>query len=202
MNDIFLRGTINNIQFSHSIGDTEYQQANLIVNNTHRDEPDTLVIKFKKFNNRYQNGDLAEIKGNIRSYSEKINDNKNKVNIYVFTYQYLVEENYEQDNIVQLDGRICKRDILRITNSGKHNFHFTLANNIIIDETKQKVNSYIPCVVWGKLAKEMSDKLDVNSKILVKGELHSRQYRKQLDNNDFEIRVAQELIITEYSEIE
>ena len=74
-------------------------------------------------------------------------------------------------------------------------------NNIISEKTGQKVNSYIPCVAWGRLAKEMCN-LDVNDKIEITGELHSREYKKQLENNEIEIRVAQELVVKSYQLIE
>ena len=201
MNIIILKGYFRDIQPSHIIEGVEYCKSDFIVKNNHTGQDDVISLKFKKFSNKYKDGDYAEIYGNLRSYSYKCEDGTNKVNIYVFTYQNILDVECDSDNYAKIDGRICKKDILRTTKSGKNNFHFTLANNIISENTNQKVNSYIPCVAWGKLAIEMS-KLNVSDKIEVIGELHSREYKKQLDNNDIEIRVAHELIVKSFSLVE
>jgi len=201
MNEVILKGLIRNIKPSHIIDGVEYCKADLVVKNKYSGNDDVISLKFKKFCNRYKDNDLAEIYGNIRSYSCKNEDGSNRVSIYVFTYQDIFQDDFQDDNFVRLDGRICKIDKLRTTTSGKNNIHFTLANNIISDKTNQKVNSYIPCVAWGKLALSMSN-LRVNDKIELVGELHSREYKKQLDNNEIEIRIAHELVVKSYNLVE
>jgi len=85
----------------------------------------------------------------------------------VYTYQDPFENVDNDFNYVELDGRICKTDILwKSEKTGKHSYHFTLANNIFSEGTK--INAYISCVVYGRLAIEMS-KLKVNEKIRVIG---------------------------------
>ena len=97
-------------------------------------------------------------------------------------------------NEVILDGRICKIDSLRITQNGKANLHFVIANNIISSDGSQKLNNYIPCVVWGRLAYKLQD-LAISTKVQVRGELHSRTYKKTLGNGELDIRTAHELVI-------
>lgn len=201
MNSILLKGYFRNIQFSHAIEGVEYCKSDFIVKNAHNGNDDVISLKFKKFTNKYKDGDFAEIYGNIRSYSCKNQDGSNKVSIYVFTYQDIVDTDIEEDNYAEIDGRICKTDILRTTKSGKNNFHFIIANNIISEKTNQKVNSYIPCVAWGKLAIELS-KLNINDKVGLTGELHSREYKKQLDNGEIEIKIAHELVVKSYRVLE
>ena len=104
-------------------------------------------------------------------------------------------------NSVELDGRICKIDALRTTNTGKNNIHLILANNLIVSNGDKKLNSYIPCIAWGNTARQLS-KLTVNTPIQIVGELHSREYIKHLDNNDIEIRVAHECLITDFKVLE
>lgn len=193
MNKIMLKGLLTNIQPSHKIKDIEYDQSDLIVSRTDGKE-DIISLKFKKFCNRYKEGDKVELTGNIRSYSQKISEDKNKVNLYVFTYFDIPET--EENNYIELDGRICKIDALRTTKTGKNNIHFILANNLITD-AKQKLNSYIPCIAWGKTAKDIS-KLSVNDKLVIKGELHSREYKKMIDNSEFEFRVAHECVVKSF----
>lgn len=193
MNEIKLRGYIRDISRSHQIDDIEYDKANLIVNRDGLND-DVLNLRFKRFSNTYKNGDEIELVGNVRSYSTHLSNGKNKVEIYVFTY-FDKPENFEStNNTLALDGRICKIDDIRILKNGKRNIHFTIANNLDVGENGKKLNSYLPCVAWGKCAKEIS-KLSVNDKIKIYGKLQSREYKKFISDDEFEIRVAHEVYV-------
>lgn len=202
MNKIILKGIIRNIQYSHNIGDIEYNKADLIVSRDGRE--DILSLRFKKFSNHYTEGQEIELVGNIRSYSQKLDDGKNKITLYVFTYFDIPEVNENDEEIINefnIDGRICKIEELRTTAGGKHNIHFILANNIITADGKQKINNYIPMVAWGKEAIAIS-KLHVNNKLEIKGQMHSRLYNKVLENNEIEIRTAHEGVVLNYKVVE
>lgn len=101
----------------------------------------------------------------------------------MFTYfdiPELDEEDHEIINQFVVDGRICKiDDSVRTLKNGKQNIHFILANNMLVDNDAQKLNSYLPCIAWGNTAKLVS-KLKVNDQIEIHGELHSREYTKTL----------------------
>ena len=199
MNEIILKGFIRDITPSHIINGVEYEKANLIVERQNGKE-DILPLKFKKFSNIYSEGDKVELIGNLRSYSRKLDNNKSKVDLYVFTYFNLPStdnENYvDISNKVTIDGRVCKIDELRTTQSGKSNLHFILANNII--SNNQKLNNYIPSVAWGKLAIQLhAANLSVSDKVKVTGELHSRIYKKVLENGEIELRTAYELVVND-----
>ena len=159
MNKVTLQGIIKDIEPSHTIDNISYNKARLIVQRSNGRE-DVLNLKFKKFSNPYKENDTISLTGNIRSYSYKVDSTKNKVNIYVFTYFDAPE--IESSNQVELDGRICKMNELRTTKQGKHNVHFIVANNIVSDDSTKRLNSYIPCIAWGKLAHELSN-LPVNT---------------------------------------
>ena len=196
MNEVYLRGTIKNIEYSHEINGVEYDKAILTIPRENGLE-DVINLKFKKFSNPYSENDLVELVGNVRSYSKEENG-KNKVNIYVFTY-FDKPYNYEKNSFI-IDGRICKKDILRTTSKGKENFHFILANNIKSDSNSRKLNSYLPCVAWGELAKKL-ESMPISTPLEIRGELHSRLYNKVISNNsdnvEMELKMAHELIITE-----
>ena len=195
MNTITLKGIIKNIQYSHTVKDIEYNKATLIVPRNNGKE-DVISLKFKKFSNRYKENDEIELTGNIRSYSSKSDSNKNKVDIHVFTYFDLPDGNEEIINQFELDGRICKKDILRKTSSGKEHCQFILANNIITSNTK--LNCYLPCVIWGKNAVKFDEEFKVGDEIKIKGQLHSREYTKYFEDGSCEFRIAYELLVQEY----
>ena len=77
MNKIILKGLIRNIEYSHNIQDIEFCKAELV---THQDngKENVINLKFKRFSNPYQDGDEVSLIGNIRTYSQKL-ENKNRV---------------------------------------------------------------------------------------------------------------------------
>lgn len=203
MNEIKLKGIIRDIQPSHKIKEVDYDKANIVVKRKDGKE-DTLNLRFKKFSNVYTEDAEIELSGNVRSYSRQLENGKNKVDIYVFTYfdkPDLDENDQEVLNGFDIDGRICKIDEIRATSKGKQNIHFVLANNLVIEDTNQKLNSYLPCVAWGKIARDIA-KLSINDKIRIKGELHSREYTKVLEDGSIEIRVAHELLVSSFEVLE
>lgn len=202
MNNISLRGIIKDIQPSHTVSGISFDKAKIITKRDNGQE-DTIDIKFKSFSNKHKENDLVSIKGNVRSYSYKVADNKNKVVIYVFTYFDPVDDEVETgcNNVVSIDGRICKLNELRENRNGKHNIHFILANNLMSSDSTKRLNSYIPCIAWGKTAKEIA-KLSVSDKIEIVGELHSREHKKVHPDGEVEFRVAHELLVKEFKVVE
>lgn len=198
MNDVVLKGILRGIEPSHEIGGIQFSKASLIVPRSTGKE-DIINLRFKTFSNKHKESEEVTVKGNVRSYSYKIDGNKNKVVIYVFTY---FDDSEASDvNKVTLDGRICKLNTLRRTASGKDNIHFIVANNVYTNDGGKRLNSYIPCIAWGKIAKSIAE-LHVNSKIEVLGELHSREHKKIHEDGEVEFRVAHELLVTGYKVIE
>ena len=195
MNEIKLCGTIRNIEYSHSIGDIDYDKANLIVQRENGID-DIVSLRFKKFSNTYKDGDTVSLIGNVRSYSKQLLDGKNKVDIYVFTYFDSPEEDDVTNSFV-IDGRICKIEGVRILPNGKKNIHFIVANNLVTGDGK-KLNSYLPCIAWGKTAQEISN-MRVNDIVQISGKLQSREYKKYISDDDFEIRIAHELYVDSIS---
>ena len=196
MNEILIRGYLRDIAFSHYQGSIEYEKANLVCPRTGGKEEDVISLRYKKFTNKYKEGDFIELKGNIRSYSSKDSD-RNSVQIYVFTYFDKPEE--ISNNLLKLDGRICKIDKLRYSKSGVPYVHFILANNIFTNDGK-KINSYIPCICYSENASRIIS-LGISAKIEIVGEFHSHTYKKTLDNGEIEFRVAHEATIKDIIEV-
>lgn len=160
-----------------------------------------LTIQFKKFQCEYEENDEIQLVGNVRSYSEKVSEDKNKVSIYVYTYFDLPTD--EDQNLLLnkffISGRICKIEPMRFLENNKNNIHFILANNIFTENSK--LNSYLPCIAWGKCAKKLSE-CNKNDNIYITGELRSREYKKPIGDGKFEIRVAHELLVTDFYKAE
>lgn len=196
MNEIVLRGFLRDITFSHYQGQIEYEKANLICPRIGGKEEDVISLRYKKYTNKYKEGDFIELRGNLRSYSVK-DTSKSNVQIYVFTYFDVPEE--ITNNGLRIDGRICKIDELRYSKTGVPYVHFILANNIFTNDGK-KINSYIPCICYADNAQKILS-LGVSSKIEISGEFHSHTYKKELENNEIEFRVAHEVTVKDIVEL-
>lgn len=188
MNKIELQGIIKNIESSHKIGDVEYYKANLLVTKENKKE-DLLNLKFKRFSCNYKENDKISLVGNVRTFSQKKEDGTNKVEVYVFTYFDLPEDE-SIVNEADIEGIICKSNGLRKTRNGKDVLDFILVNSM------NNLNSYIPCVAWGKEAKEIS-KMNIGDNLHIKGQLVSREYKKMVNDKDFEIKIAHEINVND-----
>lgn len=192
MNNIAIKGHIRDIEFSHKVGDIEYKKAKVVCPGINGKEDDLLLIRFKSFYDKYTNGDYIELQGNLRSYSTK-KDNKSKVEIYIFTY-------FDLPNIpcgkTQIDGRICKKEEICVSNNNKKYIHFILANNIFNENRSKisKINSYLPCTAYGEMAEKI-DKLNISDFISIDGELHSHTYKRKSDK---EIILAHEIVVNHF----
>lgn len=198
MNEIKLNGYLKNIQPSHTIGNVYYDRADLVVPRPNGKE-DIVRLVFKRYSNTYNEDDFISLTGNVRSYSAKDDNDRNKVSIYVFTYFDVPEERIDDDKHIDyvIDGRICKIDPIRTTSNDRMNIHFILANNLIVSDGDRKLNAYLPCIAWGSLAKRISN-LKVSDKITIRGRIHSREYVHNDDNGETEIKVAHELLVTDF----
>ena len=115
------------------------------------------------------------------------------VEVYEFTY--FDEPETKVNNLVEIDGRICKINNSKKTKQGKDVIDFTLANNLVTENGT--LNCYIPICAWGKIAKEIQ-KMPIGSEIKIKGALQSREYRKMTSETDFDLRIAHEVMIESY----
>lgn len=209
MNQIRIEeGIVLEIKQSHIINDVQYDLMNVVVKNSNGKES-MLTLKYKHYDNQlYKVGSRVNCTGTIRSYSEKLPDNKNRVNIYIAT-DFSSDDCSAFDPNVKLfpssaivDGSICYLEPLRQLQSGKCNIHFILANNICfqVGDREIRYNSYIPCIAWGNMAKILA-KHAVGDKILINdGELRSREYVKHLGDSD-EIKLCHELYVKSFKDI-
>ena len=133
------------------------------------------------------------IKGQLRS-KDTIENDKLKVDLYVYVKE--IQNNTlsfdstttNSNNLVNIDGYICKRPNLRTTPSGKQITDLLIACNYGKDKT-----AYIPAIAWGKYARYAS-RLKIGDYTHVQGKFQSRKYTKIIDNIPYD-KVAYELSI-------
>lgn len=97
------------------------------------------------------------------------------------------EDNNEKDNnLIKLDGYVCKKPILRTTPSGKQITDLLIACNYGKDKT-----AYLPVIVWGRNAR-IAGKFNVGDLIGLEGRFQCRPYIKNIDGISYE-KIAYEI---------
>ena len=138
--------------------------------------------------NREKNsvGSFVYIKGQIRSYNSFV-ENKSRLIITVFAKE-IEYDNFEEENMVYLNGFICKKPVYRVTPLGREISDMLLAVNRAYNKS-----DYIPCIAWGRNARFSND-FNLGDNIRIWGRMQSRVYRKYSDDGEEE-RIAYEVSI-------
>ncbi len=158
------------------------------------DEINIMVSERLIFDNPPREGDFVEIKGQIRTYNETV-DEKNKLNVVVFAKEIYQSENFGyNENYIYLEGFLCKEPLKRTSPLGREICDMMLAVNRMYNKS-----DYIPCIAWGRNA-GYAEKLGVGTKLALEGRIQSREYKKKLDDGTAEMRKAFEVSVFKLEE--
>ena len=153
------------------------------------DEINIMVSERLIFDNPPREGDFVEIKGQIRTYNEIV-DEKNKLNVVVFAKEIYQSENFGyNENYIYLEGFLCKEPLKRTSPLGREICDMMLAVNRMYNKS-----DYIPCIAWGRNA-GYAEKLGVGTKLALEGRIQSREYQKRVSENELIRRVAYEVSV-------
>ncbi len=119
-------------------------------------------------------GEMIKVAGYFQSYN-KPQDGKTKLLLYLFVKEVdtTVKENCWADNVIILDGFLCKKPTYRVTPLGKEITDFILA----VNRPGLSASDYIPCICWRENARFMAD-MSVGTPIKLEGRMQSREYSK------------------------
>ncbi|MBE5816595.1 MAG: single-stranded DNA-binding protein [Clostridiales bacterium] len=186
INHVVLSGVIcKEPEFSHvSYNDSMYTTYIEVQRLSSQTDILPVTIPEKLMGNNISNGCKITIAGQLRSYN-KIIDGKSKLCLTVFAKQVSPFKDYE--NIIELEGFVCKPPVFRRTPLGKEITDLLVAVNRSRDKS-----DYIPVIFWGYNAREASQ-LSVGEKIKISGRCQSRKYEKRYDNGNTEILTAYEV---------
>ena len=160
------------------------------------DEINIMVSERLIFENPPREGDFVEIKGQVRTYNEIIDD-KNKLNVVVFAREIYLSENFGyNENYIYLEGFLCKAPLKRTSPLGREICDLMLAVNRMYNKS-----DYIPCIAWGRNA-SYAEKLGVGTKLVIEGRIQSREYKKKLEDGTAEMRKAFEVSVVKLEEAE
>lgn len=183
---------IEEVKISHkTYGETFYSfLLGIYRSSGYEDEIIVVASERLLYNLDLQVGSYVKIQGQIRTYNEIING-KNKLHINVFAKEiaFVPEDEYICQNDIYLEGYLCKVPKERVSPLGRRICDLMLAVNRMYNKS-----DYIPCIAWGRNA-SFAGQLTTGRKISIKGRLQSRSYRKKVDDDNYEIKIAYEVSI-------
>lgn len=196
-NQIILDGQIEPFTISHKTKDETFYKSYISIKrrSNYIDKLPIIIseTKLQSHNdivqlNLVKTYNNVHIIGEIRTYNAHI-DGKSKLKIFVFVNKLIINDVEENDNIVEIDGFICKEPIYRTTPSGKQ------ITDLLVAINAEHTSYYVPSICWYDNAVYAKD-LAIGTKVKIKGLLQSRLYTKHNDT-----KVAYELSIQSIKEI-
>lgn len=196
-NEVVVAGIITNLEYDFTCSGERFQKGTIKVERISGTIDEVPVVISERILDKeidYEDK-FVEINGNVRLYKEKTDQKKL---LYVFVSEVFVPEYGTWNcNEVRLTGYICKQPYLRKTPVTERD----IADVLISYSHRYGKTFYIPCVFWGRNAKYVAD-LPVGTKLEMKGRFQSREYKKRISENEYEIRTTYEISVKEMKELE
>lgn len=143
-------------------------------------------------------GMFMEASGQFRSYNRH-EENHNRLVLSVFVRDVHIDETeqeVEKPNYIFLDGYLCKPPVYRKTPLGRE-----IADLLMAVNRPYGKSDYIPCICWGRNAR-YADSFDVGEHVQLWGRIQSREYQKQIGDDEYETRVAYEISVSKLDRVE
>ncbi|WP_313152100.1 single-stranded DNA-binding protein [Lacrimispora sp.] len=142
---------------------------------------------------RNYSGHTVQVVGQYRSFNI-IKGNKKGLFLSVFAREIFFLRSDLVDatksNSIYLKGYLCKIPDLRATPLGRE-----ITDMLIAVNRPYGKSDYIPCIVWGRNARYAAG-FEVGSTVEITGRIQSREYKKRLDDERVETRVAYEVSVS------
>ena len=187
MNNVVLAGTaVSAPEFSHKIYGEKFYRFLLDIarkSGTHDIIPCVVSEVYADF----ESGSEIKVIGEVRTQNF-YSGGKRHLDIFVHVQEMLDYDGYDE-NIVEIEGYICKEPTYRETPYGR-----TISDFICASNRGHGKSDYIPCITWGRNALRVS-KIDVGTKISVAGRFQSREYEKNI-GDEIVVKTAYELSIS------
>ncbi len=137
-------------------------------------------------------GIYLSVNGQFRSFNRH-EETRNQLVLSVFVRELEVLETvYDDDreNIIFLDGYLCKEPVYRKTPLGRE-----IADILVAVNRSYGKSDYIPCICWGRNARFAST-FEVGTRVQIWGRIQSREYTKKISDTEVENRVAYEVSVS------
>lgn len=193
-NQVIMTGKLaSNLRFSHQrFGECFYLvDVQVSRRSSFKDEIPVMVSERILDGTAYCIGKYVEIRGQYRSF-RRYEEKRSHLILYVFAQKIsFIKDEYKAlpSNEIFLDGYICKPPVYRTTPLGREIADVLLAVNRTYGRS-----DYIPCIFWGRNAR-YAPVIDVGGHTHLWGRIQSREYRKWVDEERFETRIAYEVSV-------
>ena len=194
-NQVSVMGRIaTGFTFSHQVFGEGFYMMDILVKRLSDSEDRIPVMVSERLIDITQDyvGEYIEIHGQFRSYNRH-EEKRNRLVLSVFAREVkFVEVNdskTDYTNRILLEGTICKPTVYRKTPLKKEITDLLLAVNRSFGKS-----DYIPCICWGSTARYAAD-LKVGTRVMVWGRIQSREYKKRIEENETQKRIAYEVSI-------
>lgn len=125
--------------------------------------------------------------GSFRSRNKSVSG-KSTLQLYFFV-EGIEEGSTDSQNILEIEGFICKPPVYRLTPSNRE-----ICDLLIAVNRNTRRSDYLPCIVWGRNAR-FSRNLKVGEKVSVSGRIQSRKFTRTGDS-EINSRTAYEVSIS------
>lgn len=195
-NQLTVRGQIiKEFEFAYEVAGEKFFQTTISVPRTSGSVDELQIVVSERLldvNDKELVGQIVNIYGQFRSFNKTGEDGKRKLILTVFVKEIEFKDEYDYSNkanYISLIGTVCNKPSCRETPLGRTVSDLTLAVNRGYGKS-----DYIPCVVWGRNAKYVSE-FEVGTVISITGRVQSRNYTKKLSEYDYEERTAYEVSV-------
>ena len=145
-------------------------------------------------------GRFVRVNGQFRSYNKHENGRRHlELSVFVREFEDITEERdfgLEDENLISLEGYICKEPKYRETPLGRE-----IADILLAVNRKYGKTDYVPCIAWGRNAKFASG-LEIGTRLQIDGRIQSREYQKRISDDKYETRTAYEVSISKMEMVE
>lgn len=202
-NKVKLSGEIlRNFEFSHEVYGEGFYTATLAserLSGTKDTIPITVLERLVDVKADWI-GRFVRVSGQFRSYNKHEGERNHLIlSVFVREFEGITDERdfgLEDENLISLDGYICKKPTYRKTPLGREITDVLLAINRPYGKS-----DYIPCIAWGRNARFASG-LEVGTRLQIEGRIQSREYQKRISDVEYETRTAYEVSISKLTVIE
>ncbi len=188
-NSVFVSGTLSGApELSHSLYGEDFYAAELLVprlSGTMDHVP--ITVPGKSLQLIPEAGGRIAVWGQLRTYNRHTEQGTHLfVTVFVKDAESMTEDELPR-NEVSLTGYLCKPAVFRTTP-----FSREIGDMLIACNRSFNKSDYLPCIAWGKNAREVSA-LPVGSRVYIRGRIQSRRYQKQLEDGTAQDRTAHEV---------